>query len=102
MKGNQGPGVYFTFNKQEALNIAKHKAGNSEAVVLECKAKVDYGKFSPKDDVLTQIKKIKEWNSFIHNTAKQGIHGSWAGNEDFREVCVKDPTKIEVLRLIKE
>lgn len=68
-------------------------------MVIKCIAEVDYREFNKSDNEQEMLRKLDEWYSFCKNKAKQAIHPPWANNQEFREVCVKDPKSISVIKV---
>jgi hypothetical protein len=83
----------------EAKEIALYRFEGERPVVIKCLAYVDFQEFSRKDSVEELLRKQEEWSQFRRTKAVQGIHPPWAGNGEFKEVCVKNANSISVIKV---
>jgi len=96
-----GSGVYFATTIEHAKKIAQHQAnkhGETEIVVVQAICNLgnmfpcphDDGKFVRDYDHWQQ-----DYDSCLHK------HGKWVVGNDFREVCIKDPGRCRVEKILQ-
>lgn len=96
--GTLGAGVYFSDNSKTAQEIAINKANFDEnTLYIPCRVYLGNS-----DDKAYEFDINGNWRSNFDSASR--IHGSWgACNENFKEYCVKDTSRIKLLNpVIKE
>ena len=98
--GRLGPGVYFTTIFDEAKNIAQYKYGK-EGVVIESRVMRNIPIFDPKQTLEKMLKWFDKNEKYRTESVVDSIHPEWARNQEFEEVCVKDPKRIKFIKIHK-
>jgi len=94
--GTLGAGVYFVTTRKYAEDIARYRArfsANKNFIVVE--AVCDLGKIH---SAPPQARNYSDWQN--NNDSCYHKHGAWANvQSDFREVCIKDPSRVQVTQI---
>jgi hypothetical protein len=90
--GNLGDGVYLTHNPHTAVEISKIFGGSNARFVFT--VKVDLGDCV---DCGTVSDRTGSWHPRYDSAVR--LHEAWGNIPPFREYCVRDPTRCEIIEV---